>query len=340
MNLKMNSPEREKRILGLVFSGDSIIDWPCLSLSSQEEARHLLKINEYDLEQTRDRDRLMAVHNEAVGYLKNQLRLDLPEEITRADQLEELFLLASAEIGSPLQKAACSLLKSMNIINHIDGRELLYNAPISTRDLYNLVDDKIERELSLLARRDIPGIRYEGGRKSKESLVTKLIAKRETIAAQINDRVRYRIVTPKRDDILKVMTHLFATILPYNYLIPNASANNLIPPQPFLGWKKTVSLAGYRLLKKILSTDKEYSGKSYRVLKFAVDMPVRLDRFLGAAQRVFRTESLGSIAYVVVEFQLVDEETAQRNDWGENAHALYKTRQKSGVAKRLWGGAV
>lgn len=339
--------ESEKHLLRLALSGESVIDGRRLFFSSREDVDKFLKINEYHLEQTRDRDRLMAVHNEAAGYLRGQLRLDLPSELLRPDKIEEIFLNASDFSNRALQAHACSLLKTMNIINHIDGRELLYNAPISARDLYNLVDDKVERELSSLARKELPGIKYEGGRKQKESLITKLLAKRETIAAEINDRVRYRIVTRAKPDIVTVLLRLFDTILPFNYVIPGASVNQLLDKKSILGWKDSVSLAVYRRLKSISeilahrlpypTPEEEFTGQNYRVIKFVVDIPVRIDRFLGAAQRVFRTEALGCTAYVLVEFQIVDEETHLSNNSGENAHDRYKRRQKSGVIRRLMG---
>ncbi len=42
--------------------------------------------------------------------------------------------------------------------------------------------------------------------------------------------------------------------------------------------------------------------------------------------------------YVLVEFQIVDEETLQHNEAGENAHHLYKRRQREEVARRLKRG--
>jgi uncharacterized protein (TIGR04552 family) len=48
---------------------------------------------------------------------------------------------------------------------------------------------------------------------------------------------------------------------------------------------------------------------------------------------------LGRVVFVMVEFQLIDEATARRNEEGENAHALYKARQHRVVASRLKRGA-
>lgn len=326
---------RERFILGLALRGDSIIDFPDPPFSSEEEVHRFLKVNEFDWKRPRDRDRLLSVHNEAIGYLRRELRFDLPQELLDGDRLVSFFLMASGEANPTLKKKACGLLKTMNIINHIDGRELLYNCPISLRDLFSLVEDKIERALSSLRHRQIP-LRYQGGRKPKESLITKLLCKKETISAQIYDRVRYRIVTKTREDIVKVILYLFDTILPFNYVIPGASVNQLIPVEKRNQWDLLVRAVKNRL--PLPPPPMEYTGRSYRVSKFVVDIPVRLDKFLATSAGPSYGESLGTITYVLVEFQIVDEETDQRNNSGECSHDNYKRRQKSGVIQRLEGG--
>jgi uncharacterized protein (TIGR04552 family) len=81
----------------------------------------------------------------------------------------------------------------------------------------------------------------------------------------------------------------------------------------------------------------EYSGRNYKVCKFVVDIPVRMDSFLAQSGGTVYRDSLGTIAYVLVEFQIADEATDARNNTGESSHASYKTRQKRGVLRRLTG---
>ena len=78
----------------------------------------------------------------------------------------------------------------------------------------------------------------------------------------------------------------------------------------------------------------EFSGGSYRMINFIADYPVPLPEDL---QSGFRFE-LGRVVFLMVEFQLVDEETARKNEVGENAHSLYKERQYEEVARRLKRG--
>ena len=46
------------------------------------------------------------------------------------------------------------------------------------------------------------------------------------------------------------------------------------------------------------------------------------------------------IAFEPVEFQLVDRETAEENERGENSHERYKHRQRLQVLRRLSRGLV
>ncbi len=333
----------------LVLGGGSVIDSSKLFFTGLNDIRNFLKVNEFDLSKQRDVDRLMAIHNEAVGYLRGQLQFDLPPELVKPANIPDLFLLASEAAGAKetrptLRKQACSVLKTMNIINHIDGRELLYNCPISLRDIFSLVEDKMERALSSMQKtagrhggEAVQGglVKYEGGRKPKESLVTKLLCRRETIAAQINDRVRYRIITKTRDDIIKTILRLFETILPFNYLIPDASVNQLIALDR--QDKRSMILDSLKRHLPSYSRERDFTGRNYRVCKFVVDIPIRMDNFLATARGPGFRESLGTIAYVLVEFQIVDEETAQSNNSGDSRHENYKRRQKKGVVRRLMG---
>jgi len=346
LDLSPLSPQ-DRTILKVVLKGRSVIDSPRLHMASADEAREFLKVNEFDVSKPKDLERLQSIHLEAVSYLQRELKLEIARELLDSGKILNLFLLASNAKDKALQKQACAVLKTMNIVNHIDGRELLYNCPISLRDLFSLAEDKVERSLSALQRnvgatsegRESPLLRYTGGRKPKESVVTKLLCKRETIAAQVYDRVRYRIVTRKREDIAVVLLHLFRTVLPFNYVIPGASVNQLLATAGSERLKKNLMS-----LKKALSKTSwtstgtmEYSGRNYKVCKFVVDIPVRMDNFLAQTGGAPYRDSLGTIAYVLVEFQIVDEETDAANNAGESSHEKYKIRQKRGVLRRLTG---
>ena len=86
--------------------------------------------------------------------------------------------------------------------------------------------------------------------------------------------------------------------------------------------------------KKISSDENSFSGASYRTINFIVDLPVRVDHIIDSPQY----QNLGSIVYVMVEFQILDQKTAIQNEQGDSAHRLYKQRQLDRVRMRLRKG--
>lgn len=337
---------KERDTVHLALTGESIIDWPRFHFKNLDEVRHFLRINEYHLEETKDSDRLMAVHNEAVGYLRGHLHLNLSEELMNPQKILEVFLAASDFSNPALQSQACALLKTMHVINHIDGQELIFHCPIMPRDLYSLVCDKIERVLSGPIRKKVPALQYTCGRKQKESLITRLLAKRST-PARNNDKVRYQIVVPTRQEVLEVLLLLFDSVVPMNYVVPGQSVNDLFDEKELLELNLPLPDYLHRRLREsadkknqphsvMATTSPEYSGKSYHVMKFTADLPVRMDRYLEQAN-ILRTETLGCITHLLVEFQIIDEATFRENNQGENEHSRYKERQKLGVNHRLTG---
>ncbi|QQR80300.1 MAG: TIGR04552 family protein [Deltaproteobacteria bacterium] len=327
--------DREAIIFKHAFLGDSVIDWSRLFFTDEESVLKFLRLNEFDPSKTKDLDRLGLIHQEAVDYLQNHLHFDISAELKDSTKVIPIFLKASQGSDKQLIRQSCAILKTMNIIHHIDGRELLYNCSISLRDLFSLVEDKIVRSLSYLSRTTSQMVHYEGGRKSKDSLVTKLLSKRESIAAQINDRVRYRITAKTKDDIVKITTYLFDTLIPFNYVIPNASTNQLFT----LDMKKKDAINKLLHINPLYAQKRsqDFTAKTYKVCKFVADIPIRMDNFLAQSGGPAFRESLGNIAFVLVEFQIVDEETSLKNNAGDASHERYKIRQKTGVVKRLIG---
>ena len=70
-------------------------------------------------------------------------------------------------------------------------------------------------------------VEFIGGRKNKDSLYTKLLSKQDTIASQVYDKLRFRIVTRDRDDIFPVIQYLTKRLFPFNYVIPGQSINSI-----------------------------------------------------------------------------------------------------------------
>src|SRR4029078_5972854 len=121
----------------------------------------------------------------------------------------------------------CTILKAMHIIHHLDGRELLFVLPLSDQEVFHVVKEKVYRVIGSMLAVGFPITEFIGGRKNKDSLYTKLLSKQETVAAQIYDKLRFRIVTRSPEHIFPVIQYLTKKLFPFNYVVPGQSINSM-----------------------------------------------------------------------------------------------------------------
>jgi uncharacterized protein (TIGR04552 family) len=325
----------------LILRGDSIIDWRRLDLAGDEQVREFLAAQELHADDASDRMRMEHVKAESIAYLRRQFDYPIPRPVERSS-VAELLLLASGTGHRAM--CACTILKCMHIIHHIDGRELLFVLPMSDQEVFHIVEEKVYRVIGGMLAGGFPIIEFVGGRKNKDSLITKLLSKQETIAAQIYDKLRFRVVTRTRDDIFPVLQYLTRRLFPFNYVVPGQSINSIFsfrsyaektPLRPLVDQLQTHGLA----VDDYTPSDNLFSAQEYRIIHFVVDMPVRLPkRILDRAPP--SAGQLGNVIFVICEFQIVDRDTEAHNEIGEASHAKYKERQKKAVMRRLQlGGA-
>ncbi len=322
----------------LVLRGDSVIDWHRLDFKDEAQVDEFLRAQEFHPDEPADRRRIDAIKKEAIDYLRRHFEFPIPKPIERAT-IEELMLVASTR--GHRQTCACTILKCMHIIHHLEGRELLFMLPLSDQEVFHMVEEKVYRVIGGMLAHGFPILEFVGGRKNKDSLYTKLLSKQETVAAQIYDKLRFRIVTRSYEDIFSVMQYLTTHLFPFNYVIPGESINsmfhirgyaekhpNLRPMLPSMQGGKDDDLT---------PSDNRFSADSYRVIHFVVDMPIRLPR-----EMLERAPSsawpLAPVVFVICEFQVIDRETEAKNERGEASHAKYKERQKRAVMRRLQMG--
>ena len=61
-------------------------------------------------------------------------------------------------------------------------------------------------------------VEFEWSRKHADSLITKLLAKKESIAADVYDKLRFRMITTRRAAAV-IMRELTQRLVPFNYVI-------------------------------------------------------------------------------------------------------------------------
>ena len=325
----------------LILRGDSIIDWRKLDFTEDEQVREFLGAQELHAEDAADRARMEHVKSEAIAYLRRQFEYPIPRPVERAT-VPELLIVASG----PGHRAmcACTILKCMHIIHHLDGRELLFLLPMSDQEVFHIVEEKVYRVIGGMLAGNFPIIEFVGGRKNKDSLITKLLSKQETIAAQIFDKLRFRVVTRTREDIFPILQYLTRRLFPFNYVVPGQSINSIFSFRSYVEKSPPVRPLLARLQAHgkdddLTPGDNQFSADEYRIIHLVVDMPVRLPKRIldrappGAAP-------LGNVIFVICEFQIVDRDTETHNELGEASHAKYKDRQKKAVMRRLQLGGT
>ena len=325
--------------LRLILSGGSVIDWHRLDFAGTEQVRRFVKNHEIDLDDPLDVAFIEHVKREAITYLRRNFAFAIPKPVEKAP-LEELLAMASGK--GHRQLCACTILKTIHIINHMAGRELLFRLPVSDRDLFHLVEEKVYRVVGTMLSEGFPITEFIGGRKNLDSTYTKLLSKAEATAAALYDKLRFRIVTRTRDDILPVLLYLTEQLFPFNYVVPRESTNTLLH---FLSYceahvqlRKMIDKFQGEVDNTLTPGDNLFTAPTYQVIHFVADVPVRVPQHVMELAPP-GSESLGPIVYMLCEFQLLDAESDAANESGEASHEAYKQRQRQAVFQRLRLGA-
>ena len=179
---------------------------------------------------------------------------------------------------------------------------------------------------------------FTAGQKSRESITTKLLAKKEALATQLFDRLRFRIVVESHQDLIPALLYLLRNLVPYNYILPGQSQNGLVSTEDLaeatgIPEATISSLWDGSEISRSLGPGptplNEFSGRDFQCINFVAEIPLRIDDVAPGAPP--------AIAFTQAEIQLVDKETHQANNAGENAHVLYKERQRRRVRQRIQG---
>lgn len=343
---------RELEEVRLILRGGSVIDWRRLNFQDREEVDAFLRLSLFRPDVAGDEARMREILREAVDYLRSAFRYRVADAVAEPESIHDVFLIASG-VGDQKKwrRIACIVLKVMHTIFHTDSREMLHRLPIASEKLLGIVDARVQRWGAELQALDGSVVEFSGSVKTRESMITKLLAKRETVAAQIFDKVRYRIITKEWSDILPAIHHLTSRLVPFNLVVPAQTENTLVSFRGLIeGSPQLAELVPSLQLDPYEATElewekkdgvpNEFSGRSYRVLNFVADVPVRLDDKRDALDPCINLVGSPSIVFVPVEFQFLDEETARNNELGENSHERYKRRQQLRVLRRLSRGLV
>jgi uncharacterized protein (TIGR04552 family) len=326
-----------------LLRGGSIIDWHHLYFNERDEVDRFLRVNELDPASATDMARLEDLRERAVEYCERHLGFNIPLEVAEGLPARDLLLVASQK--GKRRAYACIVLKVMHVLHHLAGRELLTQLPVSGDQIFHLVEEKVLRTVEEIKAAGCGITEFQWSRKHADSLITKLLAKRETIAADVYDQLRFRMITTTADQILFVLREVAQRLVPFNYVIPGQSVNDVLNFRGVLEASPLLArfLPDLQELAAVAADKKppvqnEFSGPGYRVINFVADLPVRIDKFLCRTPDDPLFAENGAVVFVLTEFQIVDARTADQNESGENSHDRYKQRQAARVKARLMHG--
>jgi len=337
---------KELERIRLILRGGSVIEWRRLHFRTRDEVDRFLRLCQINPDDRYDEAWARVILSDAVDYLRRTFDYRVSDAVANPAEIHDLFLYASG-VMEPIRyrRIACVVLKVMHVIQHLEGRDILYRLAMSEAQLTSLITEKVLAVAEEMRSKGLPIVEFSHSQKTHQSIITKLLAKKETIAAQLYDRTRFRIVTRTRDDVLVVLYFLTQRLFPFNFVVPGQTHNTLINFKALLKDYPHLANHSEQLHLHLDYESRErhsrnkFSGKDFRMLSFVADVPIRLDAFLPPPEHDNRARK-SRIGFALAEFQIVDQQTAIQNEQGENSHDSYKARQRAQVLRRLSRGLV
>jgi uncharacterized protein (TIGR04552 family) len=334
--LKTMSP-LDARAVRSLLSGRSVVDWRRVSFTRRDEVVRFLDANGFDIDRPNELARLIDLHRRAIEYVAATWDIVIPEAVREPADICGILLLASGADGDT-QRAACVVLKVMHVINHLEARRLIHHLNVSERTLYDAAGSKVDEFVQRMHRDGLGVIGYVPSKKKDHSLVTKLISKPRVTAAQIFDKLRFRLTTRERSDLVPVVLWLTRYLFPFNHVVPGESHNTILD-EAALAETVDPHFEGtppvWDAESPIDEPENPMTSDNFRTINFVVELPVRISRI--GQELPQRLEHLGHLVLVALEFQLCDRATSEENERGDSSHAAYKRRQLNTVSTRLWG---
>lgn len=328
----------------LVLRGGSVIDWRRLDVATLAECDAILFANGFDPQSEQDTAYLREIRLTAADYIERNVGIVFPPVIIEAQSVSHLMLLASGG-DAVLRRQACMLLKVMHVVHHMEARELKSRLNISDRALYHLVEDKTSRVVKEMQAQGYPIVEFQSSRKTQDSVITKLLSRRQGNRALLYDMIRFRIITATIEEIVPVVAYLSQRLFPFHYTVPGESHNTVFDFKDFIRRHPRMSRME-RGFQVDLMYENEMQGppnpdtsSTFKTANFIVDLPLRLtDSQLEVWAPGIELSS--RVVHVLTEFQIVDRESNILNEQGDASHDRYKARRMAKVKKRLLKGAM
>jgi uncharacterized protein (TIGR04562 family) len=356
--------------LGALVRGISAIDLTSMPIADREEAYNFVLNYGYDLHRPEDAEEIQRIFEEAVRFIENCL-LDTSvdweaqgERPSPADQVprrliasgDPLDLLILASQGSGEDKHwACAILKVMHTLAHIQ------NGPF-----YKHFDDAkkqiLERFYAILTPLEDgvmlgnpkgKTLRLYGfetkDEKTRESILVKLLCKKEHVAEAIWDLIGIRIITHTPAEALYALEILRAQkVVVFPNIIPSRSRNTLIDLETFQkeyesvfddfvkGKKNLQEMEAFFHQEKELHTSLEKDFTAHNPLSSQHYRSIHV-----TCRQLIRSQLSGSTYemrfFFPYEIQILDRASYLESKEGTSAHRQYKKKQFALARRRVLG---
>lgn len=319
------------------------------------------------------------------GNSEDGLDLNMPQELYQITDITQLFDISTLGLEDKdqihMSTWAGVVLKVMHTIVHVD-KDLRQNyfktiqMQIFDRIYKYIVRD--QEDLLYLKSGDTDGENIPladfqtKSKKSRDSIIIKLLHKKENVAEQLFDRIGVRFITQTKFDVLRVIKFLIENnIIMLHNIKPSRSHNTLIDIKSFKRKYKeyleepNASEEGVEkicqscLIEDSIESENEHTRSDYRAIHFTARQLIKYQNpfmhefsklreeaksmeFNPLAERILKlnTSSLFNTIrfFYPFEVQVTDIESHQKNTEGEASHTEYKKSQLISARDRLFKG--
>lgn len=258
-------------ILEVIIGGKSALDTQQglsgFPMRTAEDADRFIRSYGFDRANPIEHAEVLGNFREALSFIRKHflqpensdgLKIEVPRAIVELSDIRDLFLFASQQHPSQLATArpdpvhglllrewACSILKVMHCVAHVDRDVRSSYFTDIQKQIFDRFYKYIHRDeqgrlflgKNLEDPLRVPLVAFETKpKKSRESVLLKLLHKPESVADEIFDRVGIRFVTPTPFSALRVVKYLkdAMIVMPAN-IKPSRSRNTLIDIDQFRG---------------------------------------------------------------------------------------------------------
>ena len=375
--------------LRLFLEGFSPIDLNGLGITTREEAEKFIEAYGYEMSESKEREEALLIHSEAINFISQYLcpaidedsvDLEIPDEIVQPEQLTDLLLLSSNREQPMLGAWSCAVLRVMHTISHAHlAARTPYFREVQEQILSPfeaLIFPNLEAPESLGRGPSSVPIKaaFLKKRKSRESLILKLLHKPDNVASEVYDRIGIKLVTPTKVDALLALKYLRKqNLVSIPLLTPGRSRNTLVDLESFREAYESLTAGqsssdedtndqeffrqlAYRptreakLLEERMSAN-PHTSPTFRSIQFtcrrlvkvthpAVTVINQLRRQTGDAElgREVERHYPKQLRFTFpFEIQITDWENYLASRQGESSHVSYKRRQLAAARRRVLG---